>query len=445
MALSLSLLGAAPFSGPFTYWLTALEGSAGESDTRIAVDSSDNICVSATTSSDGAGSGDVYLLKYNSVGELQWQSTLGGASAEIAYSIGIDSGDNIVIAGRTQSAGAGSADLLVAKFNSSGVIQWQRVLGGASNDDGLSLALDSLDNIYITGNNSSEGVGSVDLLTVKYNSSGTLQWQRILGGVDYDGDSSIAIDSADDVYIAGRTNTQGEGATSVLIVKYNSSGAIQWQKTLGGARSDFANSLALDSADNLYITGRTDSYEALEFRDDLFLAKLDSAGNFVWQEVYGYDGDSDYGNSITIDSSDNIYIVGQSQLGLASNFSGILLKFNTAGEVQWQRRLTGLTTLTLRGIAVNSVGDLCIGGTGQLSPFDNDILLVKLPADGSLTGNYRIKGLLTTYAASALLPRLNSPVLSTATLTEQAAQLTSATSSLASFSSTLPDFFKGIE
>jgi len=208
-----------------------------------------------------------------------WLSTLGGASNDQGYSVAIDSSGNSYFLGWTQSAGAGNDDLLLAKYDSLGIVQWQRVLGGASLDRGSSVAIDSADNVYVLGHTGSTGAGSNDFLIAKYNSSGTIQWQRVLGGGSNEIGNSVAIDSSSNLYVLGNTNSTGAGSYDFLIAKYNSSGTIQWQRVLGGASNDRGTSVSIGSSDNVYVLGYTSSTGAGS--DDFLLGSLPNDGSLT--------------------------------------------------------------------------------------------------------------------------------------------------------------------
>ncbi|MCA3302442.1 MAG: SBBP repeat-containing protein [Roseomonas sp.] len=179
--------------------------------------------------------------------------------------------------GYTQSAGAGAADVLIAKYDTSGTIQWQRVLGGVSNDIGFGIALDSSGNCYVAGRTTSTGAGNNDVLIAKYDTSGTIQWQRVLGGGINDEGYGIALDSSGNCYVAGYTLSTGAGAADVLIAKYDTSGTIQWQRVLGGTNADYGQSIAVDSSGNCYVTGYTQSAGA--GAADVLIAKLPGDGS----------------------------------------------------------------------------------------------------------------------------------------------------------------------
>ena len=113
-----------------------------------------------------------------------WLSTLGGGSNEAGNSVAIDSLGNLYVFGYTNSTGAGGNDFLLAKYNSSGTIQWQRVLGGAGSEYGYSVAIDSAGNVYVFGYTNSTGAGGNDFLLAKLPNDGSLTGTYVLDGVD---------------------------------------------------------------------------------------------------------------------------------------------------------------------------------------------------------------------------------------------------------------------
>jgi uncharacterized delta-60 repeat protein len=227
--------------------------------------------------SDGAGGVDLLIAKYNSAGALQWDRTLGGTESDSGYAVAIDSADNIIVTGQTNSDGAGGLDVLIAKYNSAGALQWDRTLGGTGSDLGYAVAIDSANNIIVVGETNSDGAGGDDLLIAKYNSAGALQWDRTLGGTGNDVGYAVAIDSADNIIVTGYTGSDGAGGFDVLIAKYNSAGALQWDRTLGGTVGDRGYAVAIDSADNIIVVGETTSDGAGSL--DVLIAKLPPNGS----------------------------------------------------------------------------------------------------------------------------------------------------------------------
>ncbi len=243
-----------------------------------------------------AGNSDIFVVKYNSSGTKQWTKQLGTSSWDSAYGVATDSSGNVYITGYTGGAldnntNAGDRDLFVVKYNSSGTKQWTKQLGTSSGDIAYGVATDSSGNVYVTGgtgggldNNTS--AGSNDLFVVKYNSSGTKQWTKQLGTSGDDYARGVATDSSGNVYVTGYTsggldNNTSAGGSDLFVVKYNSSGTKQWTKQLGTSSGDIAYGVATDSSGNVYVTGST--YGGLDGntnsgQQDMFLVKYNSSG-----------------------------------------------------------------------------------------------------------------------------------------------------------------------
>jgi len=199
--------------------------------------------------------------------------TLGGVSFDEYLGVALDAENNLYAMGGTNSTGAGSQDFLLVKYDTTGSIVWQRVLGTSGFDFRGGVVTDSGNNVYFIGRN-----GDNKAQLAKYNSSGTLVWQRELDGGSSDQGQAIAIDSADNVYVGGQAETGSSGFADFLIAKYNSSGTIQWQRYLGSSNSENVQGLTIDSADNVYAIGAT-----LIGSDDHFLLAMAKDFRRCWQ------------------------------------------------------------------------------------------------------------------------------------------------------------------
>ena len=211
-------------------------------------DSSDNFYMCGYNSRDGV---DIELIKVNSSGTNQWTRELGDADFDFGYNVAVDSSGNVYISGYKEDSDS-NRDALIAKYNSSGTLQWQRELGGSGDDRGFAIGVDSAGNAYLVGQDESTGTGSAGFIA-KYNSSGTLQWQRRLDSSSNEIFRAVAFDADDNVYAAGKTSQSG--TDSWLIVKYNSSGTLQWQRELSCGGSAQAYAIAGIKGDSIYIVG----------------------------------------------------------------------------------------------------------------------------------------------------------------------------------------------
>jgi hypothetical protein len=287
-------------------WSRTLTGASNDVFNSVSVNGT-TVVAAGYTDSQGAGGLDLLGVLYDTSGTLSAQRSLGGAGSEVAYGVDFD-GAGIYLAGYTTSQGAGNDDCLIAKYNSSGVIQWQRSLGGTSGDYANAVASSST-NIYITGKT---GAINGNLLVAKYNSSGVIQWQRTLTGAAVEEGSSIALDFSDNAYVAGNTSSQGAGGFDAYFAKYDSSGAIQWQRSLGGTGTEEAVSIIFDTDDgaSLYVLGSTSGTGS----GDLLLASYNTSGTIQWQRTFGSTAGADTPAGIALGPGNTLYVLSNNTL-----------------------------------------------------------------------------------------------------------------------------------
>jgi len=274
---------------------------------KIALDALGNAFISGSAESYGAGHSDVFLLKYSSVGNLLWDARWGGSEMDLNGEITLDDLGNAFIMGQTLSYGAGSEDIFLLKYNSTGNLLWDKTWGGSSHEYPYGFASDASGNTFITGRTNSYGAGYSDAFLLKYDSSGNLLWDKTWGGSGGETGWEIAVDDLGNAYITGETPSYGAGYSDAFLLKYDSSGNLRWDKTWGGSASDYGRGIALDSSGNTFIAGMTNSYGA--GYSDAFLLKYDSTGNLLWDKTWGGSG-HDQVRGIVLDSSGNTFITG---------------------------------------------------------------------------------------------------------------------------------------
>jgi hypothetical protein len=388
--------------------LTKTIGGAGNDvATAITIDTSSNLYITGYTDSnpfDGQatnGGNDVFLSKFNSSGVKQWTQIIGGQRSDNAYAIIIDSSSNLYITGFTDSnifdghATNGSSDVFVSKFNSSGVKQWTKTIANVGNDFAVGITIDSSSNLYITGftdSNPFDGQatnGGNDVFLSQFNSSGVKQWTKIIGGQGSDQATAITIDSSSNLYIAGSTSSNPfdsqatNGSSDVFVSKFNSSGVKQWTKIFGGTGVDLASAITIDSSSNLYITGFTASnpFYGQTVITSFYLAfilALNSNGVVQWAKTIG-GALADNGNAITLDSSSNLYITGNTISNPFDNqatnggFDVFILKFNSSGIKEWTKVIGGQGSDEATAITIDSSSNLYIAGSTSSNPFDGQV------------------------------------------------------------------------
>jgi len=310
----------------------------------VAFDSSNSMYWTGTTQTFGGEDFDVFLQKFDSSCNLIFTMQWGGAGNDVPRGIAVDSVDNVYIAGSTDSFGAGLSDAFLLKYSADGEFQFSRMWGGLKNDLATGVAVDSAGNVYVAGATESFGAGQSEVFLLKYDSMGNLLFQTTWGGPQNDYASGLAVDAAGNVYVTGYTYSYGvtQGIASVILLKYDPSGNLLFQKTWGGAQNDYGSGVAVDGAGNVYVTGYTYSFSVTPGVANAFLLKYDSSGNLLLQNIWG-GNKGDYGYGIATDHAGNIYVSGYTY-SFGPNSQGVnvfLLKYDRSGNLLFQKTYGG--------------------------------------------------------------------------------------------------------
>ena len=235
---------------PQSYYLAASTNSGASYAYDCAVDSSLNTYITGVTTD--AGTVYTYVSKYDSTFTNSWKRRLNTGTNNIGSRIGLDSSGNAYIAFSYQIGGLYVGG--VAKYNSSGTIQWQRKVTPATQQVRFfNIAVSSSGDVLVIGDHTDNG--DANLFLLKYNSSGTLQWQRDWSPTYGSNANAVAVDSTGNVYVAGYSNPTGSLNVG-YIMKFNSSGTKQWHRTLTGSATTTLEGIAVNDS-NVYFCGRT--------------------------------------------------------------------------------------------------------------------------------------------------------------------------------------------
>lgn len=423
--ISKRTLMAAAGGGGQAYWISLLGGygtlDRGQS---VALDSSGNILVAGLTASDGAGGTDGLIVKYDPAGTVLWSRTFGGASGDALYGIAVDSLDNVIAIGETQSTGAGSRDFLIVKYNSSGALQWAKSLGSVLNDVGYNVHVDSADNILLTGYQQD---GGQKVVLYRLNSAGAkLLERKAFFGEGY----AVGRNSAGRYVVAGQ-EFPASGSKNALLIQYDIYDDIGWQRKLSSGSDDIWRDLVIDASDNIFVVGNTASASTTA----MLIAKYNSSGTVQWSRTLGGTGYEE-GYGIALDSAGDVVIVGQTTAQGQGQYDFVVAKYNSSGALQWQRLLGGTSSDEGRGLALDAEDNIIlVGNSGSGSDYSSEVMVVRLPGDGSLTGTYGpftyqaatltdAAGTLTSAASTLTEGSTTDLTLSTASLTDAATSLT---------------------
>ena len=352
---------------------TFIEGTSNDEGYSIALDDSNNVYVTGKTDSNdypatsgaygesNTGSTEVFISKLTAdLSTLLASTFIGGTGSENGYSIAIDNSDNVYVTGYTDSTDYSTTSgayketyteggsVFVSKLTSNlAMLSASTYIGGSLVDLGRSIALDGSNNVYLTGYTNSNDfpvtsgaydeshAGSKEVFVSKFNTDLTdLTESTFIGGSSNDEVHSIALDGADNVYVTGYTlsadypTTSGaydethNGNISVIISKLTSNLATLSASTfIEGSLNDVGISIALDDSSNVYVTGYTDSIdfpvtsgaydEVHNGTNDVFVSKLTADLTSLSASTFIGGSESEFGNSIALDGSSNVYVTGK--------------------------------------------------------------------------------------------------------------------------------------
>ncbi|MFX1257959.1 MAG: hypothetical protein ACFFAN_08875 [Promethearchaeota archaeon] len=307
----------------------------------VDADSSGNVYVGGTGSDLPINWGQHLLLKYDENGNYHWNSTQGQPYNDLGLDIAVDSGDNIYVCGYSmEGIYTEYFNASLVKFDSSGAVLWYRTWGSAGSiDSAWGITTDKNDNIYLTG-----GCDSTDMylngksFLLKYNSAGDLLWEakwKIGGGSNQGQD--VIVDKNGFVYVVGSnmSSTSTMLGSYIFLSKFQNDGINLWHNIWGsnsGGNQGFG--VVTDSNNNIYVTGR--NFTVGVSKTDMILLKYSSSGILQW--VTSGDGGTGKivrGNEIDIDSSDNLYIVGTIVIS-GFNWDFIIFKYDKDGTFLWK-------------------------------------------------------------------------------------------------------------
>ena len=367
---------------PAFRWAVRAGGSGGDAANAVAVDAMGNTHVTgqfvgsaafgAVNLTASGGNPDIFVAKFDPSGALLWARQAGGTGTDIGTGVAVDYAGNCFVTGCFQGTASfgtttvvsnGGNDVFVAKFDSGGNLLWVRQAGGVSDDCGAAIAVDNAGGCRVTGHytglaqfgstNLSAFASSSDVFVASYDAGGALLWVRTGGGAGADNGAAIAVDAAGGSYVTGSftgTATFGDtalvnslGTANVFIAKWDSSGAFVWANQAGGSFDDFGTGIGVDAAGNSYVTGyfagnATIGGSSLSSSsgvdNDAFIAKYDRAGSPVWGRRGGGAG-ADAGTAIAVDPEGNAHVAGY--FTQAASFGGTTLTNAGSSDVFFAR------------------------------------------------------------------------------------------------------------
>lgn len=376
-----------------------------------------------TTTLTNTGSFDIFIAKYDPNGNVLWAKSAGGSADDVGQGITTDSDGNVLITGYFYSpsitfetttltnASMGANDIFVVKYDTDGNVLWAKKEGGTYYDFGKSISTDANGNVFVTGNFSSDfmTVGNDtltnnsmfgwDIFILKYDANGNVLWADGAGGTGGEYSNNIATNQNGDVCITGyfygpsitfQTTTLNNSGqpnmdSDLFVVKYDANGNVVWATSEGAANNDVAKSITTDANGNIFVAGyfkgpsfsfgTTNLTNSSIDKHDVLVLKYDANGNPLWARSAIGTG-SDLTESIHTDANGDILVTGSFysssfsfgtstliNANTSANSSDIfLVKFDPAGNVIWEEDAGGTDNDVAFGVTSDANGNTFITG-----------------------------------------------------------------------------------
>jgi hypothetical protein len=330
----------------------------------------------------------------------RWTSP--GSESDWAYAIALDDSGHAYVTGKTNNVGTND-DWTTIKYLADGDTAWVRNFAGAgsANERASSIAIGLSGNIFITGYTMSSSAG--DYMTIKYRPDGDTAWTRRYNGTGngYDFANWVAVDDQDNVYITGYSRALSY-QNDIATVKYDSSGTQLWVAQFAGSGNynDEGNKVIAGNDGYIYVTGTINPFGSGTRYDYVTIKYNPLNGDTIWARTYNGTADSsDIARDIEVDAIGNVYVTGSSRnIGTLSDI--VTIKYDSSGIEQWVETYNNPDTSGNDGgygIELDGSGNIYVAGQSQGQGTGTDIVLLKYDSDGSLQWASRYDGGINDY------------------------------------------------
>lgn len=363
-------------------WLHTYNGPANGWDdaTGIVLDSNNDVIVGGFHQI-SASDFDIMAIKINgNTGAQVWlYSNAGTANFDLCNAVGIDSENNVILAGSRESA-AINQDYVTISVSPAGTLNWAQTFSSAgSNRDVINaLAIDNDRNVYVTGE-SWGGADNLDYYTIKYSPTGAVIWAaRFDGANSIDSPKAIAVDGNGNTYVVGTSYRNVTVEEDIMLTRINNAGVTVWNQVYGGTAQDFdsPSDLTTDALGNVYVAGKVKN---LGNGEDFYIARYRPNGNLHWNYIYqsptnGYDE----AKRVYINSNFEVYASGYSNL-TGNNDDYVTMRLDTLGSEVWFTRFNGPASASdqMSDFRVDATGNIFVTGSSVGSGTNRDYSTIK--------------------------------------------------------------------
>jgi len=322
----------------------------------------------------------------NTIRGGDWNQTFGGSSYDEGYAVQQTNDGGYIITGATLSFGAGDWDVWLIKTDSNGNEEWNSTFGGSSYDRGYSIQQTNEGGYIIAGCTHSFGNGKFDVWLIKTDSNGSEEWNSTFGGISVDWGYSVVQAAEGSYIIAGYTDSYGAGGSDVWLIKTDSNGSEEWNSTFGGSCYDRGFSGQQTDDGGYIITGYTVSYNLDGTGCDVWLIKTDPNGNEEWNSTFGGTGipnKFDMGYDVQQTNEGGYIISGDTEILYVSQSDVLLIKTDSSGNEVWTETFGGSNTDRGRSVQQTVEGGyIIVGWAVSFGEPDPDVWLIKTDMNG---------------------------------------------------------------
>jgi len=336
--------------------------------------------VAGSTESFGAGMFDIWLIKLNEKGDKEWEKTFGGVNNEKAFDIKQTKDGGYIITGYTETASNGGADIYIVKTGPDGNKKWDTKYGGG-NDDAGHCTVETNDGYLITGYTRSKGDNFCYVYLLKIDLNGVVRWEKTVGAGDDACGNYIEKTQDGGFIVTGFTKNLSAGIDDVYLIKLDAGGNVSWEKTFGAGDEDKGFCVKQTSEGGYIISGHTKNLGA--GYSDLYLIKTDDRGNRIWEKIYG-ENNNEAGNSV-LQTSDYGYITAGFTTSRGNYSQVYLVKTDYKGNKLWDKTFGG--GLDDWGACIANTKDkgfVICGFSKSFTAGEEDFYLIKTDQNGDV-------------------------------------------------------------
>ncbi len=308
-------------------------GPAYDRGVHVTATRNGGYAVVGVTESSGAGRADVYLVRFDAAGKVLWSETYGGEDVDNGWSV-LETDDGFALAGFTKSSGNGGFDFYLIRTDDRGGVVWEKTYGGEGDERCWALAPAAGGGFLLAGETNSSGAGERDWLVIETDAAGEQLWSKTYGGARDDRCFAVAAGPDGGYVLAGQTYSEGAGDRDAQVISIDADGEELWSKTFGGEGSDVGHSVCRTSSGDYLVTGYTASFDA--DHEDPYLIRVRADGSTVWTRVLPVPRKCRVITGAQA-TDGGFFCVGFSVPPGGRRGQALLLRASAGGELEWRR------------------------------------------------------------------------------------------------------------